>query len=72
MATTCGSLSSACLWGVASFYMIALKLLDSDGITRVDHPACWASPLSSHGMCSLDAFLVSQAFSKRNGDWDQC
>lgn len=39
---------------------------------RVDHMACHSSPLNEYGLCQLDAFHESQAWSTEHVNWNKC
>lgn len=45
---------------------------NSDRPMRVDHMTCRSSHLAEYGLCQLDAFHESQAWSTDIVDWRKC
>lgn len=47
-------------------------MLSSDKIHKVDHIDCKQSGLLEHGLCEVELFVSSQAFSTDDVDWGIC
>jgi len=51
---------------------MCVLMLFSDKIHKVDHIDCKQSGLLEHGLCEVELFVSSQAFSTDDVDWGIC